>query len=141
MPRIESEEVFELKKIYPVVFSQIEDGLLVYVPDLDINTHGKDLPDAIDMARDAISIWCVAEQDGGRDLPLASKLSDIEHGEHDVVSLVDVDIDAYRRQIDNRTIRKNLTLPSWLNERAEAANINFSQILQRALKEELRIAE
>ena len=130
-----------MKKVYPVVFSPIEDGLLVYIPDLDINTHGKDLPDAIDMARDAISIWCVAEQDSGRGLPLASRVPDIEHGKNDIISLVDVDIDAYRRQIDNKTIRKNLTLPSWLNERAEAANINFSQILQRALKEELRIAE
>ena len=130
-----------MKKVYPVVFSPIDEGLLVTVPDLDINTHGKDLPHAIEMARDAISLWCVAEQDEGRELPKVSASTDVPHDEGDIVSLVDVDIDAYRRQIDNRTIRKNLTLPSWLNERAEAANINFSQTLQRALKEELQIAE
>ena len=130
-----------MKKVYPVVFSPIPDGLLVYVPDLDINTHGENLTDAIEMARDAISIWCIAEQDSGRQLPASSALSDIHHEKNDFVSLVDVDISAYRRQIDNRTVRKNLTLPSWLNERAEAVNINFSQVLQKALKKELQIAE
>lgn len=130
-----------MKKVYPVVFSVITEGLLVYVPDLNINTHGKNLSEAIDMARDAISLWCVSEQDSGRELPEPSELNDMPRNEDDIVSLVDVDIDSYRRKIDNRTIRKNLTLPSWLNEKAEAANINFSQTLQRALKEELQIAE
>jgi post-segregation antitoxin (ccd killing protein) len=54
---------------------------------------------------------------------------------------VDVDVDAYRRKIENRTVRKNLTIPSWLNEQAEMAGVNFSSLLQKALKEELQLAD
>jgi post-segregation antitoxin (ccd killing protein) len=53
------------------------------------------------------------------------------------LTLVDIDIDAFRRANDMRTVRKNLTLPSWLNERAEKAGINFSKALQDTLKEQL----
>lgn len=89
------------------------------------------------MARDAISLWCVGEQDAGRQLPTPSKLSSIKHGSSDTLTLVDVDIDAYRRKLDNRTVRKNLTVPSWLCEKAEQAGINFSGVLQEALKQKL----
>jgi predicted RNase H-like HicB family nuclease len=130
-----------MKKVYPVIFSSGEDGLLAYIPDLEINAHGKDLPEAIEMARDAISIWCVSEQDDGRQLPEPSAIADISHDKDDIISLVDIDIDSYRRQISNLTIPKNLALPSWLNERAERAGINLSQFLQRALEEELHIKE
>ena len=53
--------------------------------------------------------------------------------------VVDIDIDASRKANDNRTIRKNLTLPSWLNDLAEKAGVNFSQILQEGLKEKLDV--
>ena len=59
--------------------------------------------------------------------------------DNEIVTLVDIDIDAYRRANDNRTIRKNLTLPSWLNDLAEKAGVNFSQILQEGLKEKLDV--
>jgi hypothetical protein len=89
------------------------------------------------MARDAISIWCVAEQDAGRELPTPSELSAVRHNPSDTLTLVDVDLDSYRRKLDNRTVRKNLTIPSWMNEQAERAGINFSGVLQEALKQKL----
>jgi len=126
--------------VYPVVFTPIKEGLMAYVPDLQINTSGTDLANAIEMARDAISIWCVSEQDDfGRPLPAPSELSALEHEPDDIVTLVDADIDAYRRLLANKAIKKTLTVPSWLNEQAEKAGINFSQTLQKALKEELKI--
>jgi len=134
--------VFNMVLMYPVVFEPKEDGFLVYAPDLEINTFGKDLADALFMARDAISLWCVCQQDDfGLELPVPSDITQIKHNQGDIVTLVDVDLAAYRRMLDNRTVRKNLTLPSWLNEMAEKAQINFSQTLQKALKEELKIAE
>jgi len=60
-----------------------------------------------------------------------------KHGVGDTVTLVDVDVDAYRRKLDNRAVRKNLTVPFWLNEQAERAGINFSCVLQEALKQKL----
>ena len=129
-----------MKLVYPVIISKGEKYLLAWVPDCCIDTQGRDMVNVIEMARDAISIWCVAEQDAGRKLPDASDLKNISCEDGEIATLVDVDIDAYRRRLDNKVVRKNLTLPSWLNEQAEAANINFSQLLQRAIKQELELS-
>jgi hypothetical protein len=74
----------------------------------------------------------------GRSIPSPSTLHPV-CADNEIVTLVDIDIDAYRRANDNRTIRKNLTLPSWLNDLAEKAGVNFSQILQEGLKEKLDV--
>ena len=131
-----------MKMCYPIVLSEFDDksGYLVYVPDFDINTSGNNLTDAIDMARDAISLMVVDMEDDGRELPTASEISSLKtENSSDIVTLVDADIDAYRRMLDNRAVRKNCTIPSWLNEMAEQANINFSAVLQEALKQRLQI--
>lgn len=110
------------------------------VPDLQINTEGETIPDAIAMARDAIGLWGISEEDAGRSIPAASgKLP--SHGENEVATLVDIDFDAYRRANDLRTVRKNVTIPSWLNDLAENAGINFSQILQDGLKSRLNVVD
>ena len=127
-----------MKKVYPVVLTPAETGYVVYVPDLKINTEGEDIANAIEMARDAIGLWAICEEDMGRSIPEPSPKYP-EHSPEEIVTLVDIDIDAYRRANDNRTIRKNLTLPSWLNERAEKAGVNFSQVLQDGLKNRLGI--
>jgi predicted RNase H-like HicB family nuclease len=131
-----------LKIAYPIVITKADGCLLVSVPDLQIDTSGQNIVEAIEMARDAISIWCVSEQDDfKRALPEPSAQTAIEHEPDDIVTLVDIDLDAYRRSIENKAIKKTLTIPSWLNDRAEKARINFSQTLQKALKDELHIAE
>ena len=129
-----------MKKVYPVVLTPADTGYVVYVPDLEINTEGKDLADAIYMARDAIGLWGITEEDMGRSIPDPSSQLPNPTGD-EIVTLVDIDFDAYRRANDNRTIRKNLTIPSWLNVEAEKAGVNFSQILQEALKNHLGINE
>ena len=126
-----------MKMAYPVVIAKGKSFLIASVPDCEIDTQGESIVDAINMARDAISIWCVGQQDAGQQLPLPSELSAIEHNPEDILTLVDVDIDAYRRKLDNRAVRKNLTVPSWLCEQAEQAGINFSGVLQEALKQKL----
>lgn len=128
-----------MKTAYPVVISKGEKFLIASVPDCEIDTQGDNIVDVIEMARDAISIWCVCQQDKDRHLPEPSELSAVEHEPDEIVTLVDVDIDAYRRSLENRAVKKTLTIPSWLNEKAEKAGVNFSQTLQKALKEELHI--
>lgn len=125
-----------MRKVYPIILTPIETGYVVYVPDLDINTEGQDLADAIAMARDAIGLWGITQQDLSNQLPEPSP-SYSKLSEGDIVTLVDVDFQAYRRAHDYRAVRKNLTIPSWLNTEAEKAGVNFSQILQEALKEYL----
>ena len=128
-----------MRAVYPIVITPAEEsGYVVYVPDLKINTQGESIAECMDMARDAISLWGICEQDMGRDIPEASVILP-EHAPNEIVTLVDVDFNAYRRAQDMRAIRKNVTIPSYLNELAEKAGINFSQVLQTALKQQLGI--
>jgi predicted RNase H-like HicB family nuclease len=92
-----------LKLVYPVIITKGGKYLLVSVPDCDSDTQRKNLADAIEMARDAISIWCVCEQDAGRDLPKPSEISAVKIENGQIATLVDVDVDAYRRILDNRS--------------------------------------
>ena len=131
-----------MKVVYPIILTPIkEGGYAVRVPDLDIYTQGKDIADAMYMSRDAIGMWICYEQDEGRVIPAPDKITNIKIEQDEIKTLVDIDTDEYRRAHDNRTIRKNLTLPSWLNDRAEKAGVNFSQILQEGLKNYLDIYE
>lgn len=128
-----------MKAVYPIILTPTESGYVVFVPDLDINTEGTDLADAIEMARDAIGIWGISEEDAGRKIPQAS--GTMPHpAESQIVTLVDIDFTAYRRANDLRTVRKNVTLPSWLNDLAEKNGVNFSQVLQESLKERLHVS-
>ena len=130
-----------MKNAYPIVMTQGEKYIVVSIPDFNLNTQGKDLPDAIGMARDAIGLTGIDMQDDGESLPEASSLFDVREKapKNAIVSLVDVDFDEYRRKNDLRTVKKNCTIPSWLNYEAERAGVNFSAVLQTALKSELNI--
>lgn len=128
-----------MKNSYPILLIPEEKGFTVFIPDFNINTQGDDLTEAIEMARDAIGIMGVDMQDDEKVIPSASATTDIKHSAKEIVSLVDVDFDEYRRKNDLRTVKKNCTIPSWLNFEAEKAGVNFSAILQTALKNELHI--
>jgi predicted RNase H-like HicB family nuclease len=130
-----------MKAVYPAILTKIEDGYLVTVPDFPLNTHGKDLTEALFMARDAIGLTGVSMQDRNLPLPTPSSPQDVTYDEGDLLSLVDIDFSEYRRFHDNRAVRRNVSLPSWLNAEAERAGVNVSAILQAALKKELRISE
>lgn len=135
-----------MKNVYPVFFTVTDTIILVEVPDLEILTEGKDMSDAIEMARDAIELKCVSMEDDKMDIPLPSEISslDINKGTFaedgdTVISLVDIDSAEYRRKIDTKTVRKNVTIPSWLNYEAEHAGINVSRVLQEALMDVLKV--
>lgn len=131
-----------MKNVYPIILTQGEKFIVVYVPDFDINTQGETMADAIEMARDAIGLVGIDMEDDGELLPEPTKLFDVKtEDEKSIVTLVDVDFSEYRRKNDLRTVKKNCTIPSWLNFEAERAGVNFSAVLQTALKKELRISE
>ena len=130
-----------MKKAYPIIMTQGKEFIVVFVPDFNINTQGKDIPDAIKMARDAVGLMGIDMQDDGEALPDASSLSDVysQAPSGSIVSLVDIDLEEYRKKNDMRIVKKNCTIPSWLNFEAERAGVNFSAVLQAALKRELHI--
>lgn len=130
-----------MKIAYPIIMTKGEKFIVVFIPDFSINTQGTDIPDSIEMARDAIGLIGTDMEDDGEVLPDASSLDDVRTNapSNSIVSLVDVDFDEYRKKNDMRAVKKNCTLPSWLNYEAEKANINFSQLLQQALIQKLNL--
>jgi predicted RNase H-like HicB family nuclease len=117
--------------------------MLVSVPDLPgLHTFGSDLADAIYMAQDAIEMWLWDAENKGEPIPRASGKADLErlleNGEQ-IVSFVAADTDEYRRQTETRAVKKTLSIPAWLNDKAEKANAPFSQILQEGLKSYLQV--
>lgn len=126
-----------MKYAYPAIFTPIGNGEFdVKVPDLPgCRTCGKDLADAIFMAEDATSMWLWDAESKAEAIPPANAAPSVEAPQF--VSYVVADTDEYRRKHDNRAVKKTLSIPSWLNTQAEQAGVNFSQVLQDALKEKL----
>lgn len=128
-----------MKNSYPIILIH-KVGYVVYVPDFDINTEGDTVTEEIEMARDAIGVVGIDMEDDGEAFPEPTAVSEVKtDSEADIVMLVDVDFEEYRRKNDMRSVKKNCTIPSWLNFEAEKAGINFSAILTAALKSELKI--
>ena len=129
-----------MKNAYPIVLTPDGDGYVVYIPDFHANTQGYSLTEAIEMARDAIGLVGIEMQDEKQPLPQPSPVgSGNKETENDIVTLVDIDFDEYRRKNDMRSVRRNVTLPSWLDYEATKSGINVSAVLQEALKDRLHI--
>ena len=125
-------------KAYPIILEPDSGGgFLVHCPDFNITTEGKDYADALYMARDAISLMGMDMIEDHKPVPQPSDLKSIETAAGNTILLVDVDFEKYRREYSSKSVRKNCTLPEWLNEAATEKGLNFSQILQEGLKEAL----
>lgn len=125
-----------MKLAYPAVFSPWEEGegYTVEFPDLPgCVTEGDTLASAIKMAEDAASGWVLEELEAGNAIPVASSVKSIPVEGTDFVSAVAIDMDAYAEKYGAKSVRKNLTIPAWLNTFAEGQHINFSQVLSDAL--------
>ena len=126
-----------MKIIYPAVFRPFSDGsggFVVEFPDLPgCVTEGRNLEEAIEMGIDAASGWILGELEDGEQIPVASEYKDVVVEENEMVNLLLLDMDSYEEKYGEKAVRKNLTIPAWLNTFAEKNNINFSKILQEAL--------
>lgn len=134
--------------IYPVVFTETKDKkntVLAYIPDIDRSTEGYGIADAIAMAKDCIGNMLFDVPDAK--IPAASEIdaasvnsSPFCNDGKSFVSLVDVNLESFRQKEKSKSVRRNITLPQWLDEMATAAKLNVSAIAQGALKKELGIA-
>ena len=126
-----------MKLIYPAIFKPFSDGSGGYVvefPDLPgCVTEGKNLEDAYEMAIDAASGWVLGELEDGEQIPKASEYKDVVADNACMVNMMLLDIDSYNEKYGEKAVRKNLTIPAWLNSFAEKNNINFSKLLQDTL--------
>lgn len=137
-----------MKIAYPAFIKKSMEMYAVYIPDFDGFTEGRDLCDAIEMAREYIGNAIVGPLGDGDNRPDASneeqarnKARKADEWFYDAsMTYIDVDVEAHRATVRNVFVKKNCTLPYWLERKAEAAGVNFSQVLQEALKEKLGVA-
>ncbi len=131
-----------LRLVYPACFYPNDNGYTVTVPDLPgCVTEGKDIADALNMAVDAASGWILDSIEDGESIPKAT--TDISNIQLDysngMINYIVLDMDSYAEKHGDKAVRKNCTIPAWLNVAAERKNINFSAVLQQALIEQLNI--
>lgn len=128
------------KYIYPAIFTPENDQFSIYFPDIEnCFTCGDNLEDGINMAEDVLSLMLIQLEDKGQTIPTATPINDLSTVNDSFATYISCDTTAYRRSMNNTSVKKTLTIPSWLNDSATAAGLNFSQILQDALKQHLNV--
>lgn len=130
-----------MKYVYPAIFTPKENGAFsVMFPDLDgCYSCGDNLQDALEMAEDALALTLYDYETDGKPIPTPSDLSSLSHGDCEFINYIACDTIEYRKMYNNKSVKKTLTIPEWLNEAAISMNINFSQVLQEALLEKIKL--
>ena len=128
------------KRFYPAIFTQEDNYFWVYFPDLPgCFTEGSSMAEAYEMAQEAMGLY-MENNSGEFDFPEPSDIKTIIPKENEYPILVEFDPVEYLKRKSTKSVKKTLTIPEWLNVLAEKNNINFSQILQNALKEQLNVS-
>lgn len=139
--------------MYPACFYKENDGYSVIFPDLNyLATQGDSFEDAMQMAVECLASHLYTAQRDGDVIPAPSKLTDVDpvavskeldpdmpEGEA-IVNVVSVDVAEYAKKHFEKSVKKTLSIPAWLNDAAMAQGVNFSRVLQQALKEQLHLA-
>lgn len=128
------------KYYYPAVFEYDPNHeIAVLFPDLDVATSGVDDADALQSARELLGITMFGLEQDNEPIPEPTKLSDLKLNPNQTATLVDVYMPSIRMAETNRSVNRTVTLPAWLNAAALEKNVNFSQVLQDALKKQLHV--
>lgn len=124
--------------VFPAVFTYEPDReIAVLFPDLDAATSGTDDNDALLSARELLGCVLYGMEEDGEEIPAPTPLSQVETAGNERAVLVDVYMPSIRMAKVNRSVNRTVTLPAWLNAAALERNINFSQVLQDALKAQI----
>ncbi|MCU6709335.1 type II toxin-antitoxin system HicB family antitoxin [Paenibacillus sp. J5C_2022] len=126
--------------IYPAIFSYEPDGISVEFPDLPgAFTCGDTDEEALRMARECMALHLYGMESDGDGIPAASRTIDVKVGDNQAVVLVEAWMPPFRDEMEQKAVKKTLTIPKWLDELAVENNVNFSRILQDALKSYLDV--
>lgn len=135
-----------MKYIFPAVFTPAEEGgYLVNFPDITDHTsyacmtEGNTLEEALDMASDVLNLTLWSMEEDGAPVPRARAMQEMKAPEGGFVNLISADTQAYREKYDTRAVRKNVTIPHWLDVLGTKNKVNFSKVLQDALMKELNV--
>ncbi|MBR6150549.1 MAG: type II toxin-antitoxin system HicB family antitoxin [Lachnospiraceae bacterium] len=129
--------VFPERYVYPAIFTYYGSGneIAVEFPDLNVATSGTDDADALQSARELLGITMLGLEEDGEEIPAPSKLSALSLENNETTTLIDVYMPTLRLAHETKAVNRTVTLPAWLNAAALERNVNFSQVLQKALKE------
>lgn len=128
--------------IYPAIFDYAEDGISISFPDLPgCISCAKTDEEALYMAKDALGLYIACSEEDNEKLNKPSKLNEINFNKNQRVVLIEVNMPLFRESVQNASVKKTLTIPKWINDLAERNNVNFSQLLQLAIKQNLGINE
>ena len=125
-----------MKLVYPAIFTPFDEGngFTVEVPDLPgCVTEGDNLVEAIEMGTDAASGWIHGEIEDGNSFPAASMALEAPAGSF--VNLLVLDMDSYAEQYGSKAVRRNITVPAWLDTYAQKNHLSLSKVVQDSLLE------
>ncbi len=126
--------------MFPAVFTYgANQEIAVVFPDLDVATSGTDDNDALLSARELLGCALYGMEEDNQEIPVPTPLSEVAVAENERAILVDVYMPSIRMAKINHSVNRTVTLPAWLNAAAMERNINFSQVLQDALKAQLNM--
>ncbi|TQR33956.1 type II toxin-antitoxin system HicB family antitoxin [Brevibacillus brevis] len=127
--------------IYPALFHYATDGISVTFPDLPgCITCGDEPEEAFRMAREAMALHLYGMEQDNEDIPQPSAPTTLKAEQAEVVTLIEVWMPPFRDEMENRAVKKTLTIPKWLDDLAQENKVNFSHVLQDALKKHLGIS-
>ena len=127
-----------MKYVYPSVFTKEEKGYSVFFPDLEsCYTCGDNLEDSIMMAEDVLALTLYHYEKENKEIPAPSNRDDIKIGENEFVNYNACDTLDYQKRNSSKAVKKTLSIPEWLDVEATSRGVNFSAILQQALKDHL----
>lgn len=122
-----------MKYIYPAIFTPDGEGFLVDFPDLpQCYTDGKNLQEAFEKAEDVLALCLWTLESRKQTIPSPSRPDALEAAGGTIV-LVKADTLPIRKMNESQSVRKNLTIPGWMDSIAREHNLNFSQLLQNAI--------
>jgi predicted RNase H-like HicB family nuclease len=129
-----------MKKVtYFAIFEPTDTGFSVYFPDLSgCISIGDNFEHAAEMAKEALGLHLWSMEKDGDKIPIPTT-PPFDFEIDGIVVPITIFPNLVKGNIENRAVKKTLTIPYWLNELAEEQNINFSNILQNALKDELNV--
>ena len=129
-----------MKYVYPALFVVEDDGIIVTFPDLDDTfTDGATMQEAFENAEDVLNLMLWNHEEEKEEIPPPSLPEQITVPQGATLAMIKADTLAYRKIHDTKTIRRSITIPSWLDTLARERNINFSQLMQNAIRRECGI--
>lgn len=128
--------------VFPAIFTSQEQSVKITFPDLPgCETTASSTDEGFVSAREALALFLYRMEENHESIPEATDATAIQAEENQFVTMIDAWMPPFRKKMENQAVKKTLTIPKWLDDAAKSAGLNYSRVLQDALKDELNIDE